>query len=153
MGTWGVEPFDSDHAADFAAGVIGSSGPEERRDLVQITFNAFMGTPDDDPYLASMEEGYELPSVVLEVIASAAYVHGAVSGDTRYTESVYARGVDDESDDLGPIPDLGEIPPSLVADAHAALTRCIRLMREHRIGPMWSEPSEWLAVQLRTAMQ
>lgn len=152
MGTWDTGPFDSDHAADFASAVIGASEPSARHDLFSITFGAFMDMPDTHPDMAMMCDEYELPSIILEVVASAAYVADGATGDTRWIDSVYARGTDRVTNDLCPVVELGEINGHMVANAHAALAKALRLMRAARISGDRTEPVEQIATTLRAAM-
>lgn len=150
VGTWDVGPFDSDHAADFASAVIGSSDTTARHDLLAITFGAFMDMPDVHPELIQMEDGYELPYTILEVIASAAYVADTATGDTRWVSSVYARGSD--LYDAGQFVELGEISDHLVVSAYVALTRAVRLMRAAKISDEWIQPSAEIRRTLKEAM-
>lgn len=150
MGTWDTGPFDSDHAADFAASVIHASGPAARHDLFTITFGAFMDMPDVHPELIAMDDSYQLPSIILEVIASAAYVADGAAGDTRWISSVYARGAD--MYDAGQFVELGEISGHMVANAHAAVAKSLRLMHAARISADRMEPAEQIATALRGAM-
>lgn len=146
MGAWDTGPFDSDHAADFASSVIQASSPEARHDLFSITFGAFMDMPDDHPDLFGMEDGYELPSIIEEVIASAAYVSDGAAGDTRWISSVYARG--SELWDAEQFVELGDVPINLVADAHSAVSKAHRLMRRAGIGSAWTATPEQLLTEL-----
>lgn len=151
MGAWDVGPFDNDHAADFASHVQYASGPEARQDLFAITFGAFMEAPDAQ-FDSDLEEGYELPSIFEEVIASAAWVADTVTGDTGWINTAYARGVDPKTNDLNPYPEIGEVDGHMVANAYAALAKVLRLMRRAAIGSAWSDPAEHIAITLRGAM-
>lgn len=152
MGAWDVGPFDNDHAADFASSVQHCSSPEARQDLFMITFGAFMDMPDTHPDLIQMEDGYELPSIIEEVIASAAWIADTVTGDTGWINTPYARGVDRDTNELNPYPEIGEVSGHMVANAHAALAKALRLMRRVNIGSAWCDPAEHIAVTLRGAM-
>lgn len=147
MGTWDTGPFDNDHAADFAWSVEACSGPEARHDLFVITFGTFMDTPDG-AFAGSLAEGYELPCIMLETIASAAYVADAVTGRRDYTDTVYAKQRVTPAGPAGVHGDHYEFipmgtPPEAVADAAIlALTRCLRLMTRAAIGRAWSDSPE-----------
>ncbi len=152
MGAWDVGPFDNDHAADFASSVQLASSPEARQDLFSITFGAFMDMPDVHPELITMEDGYELPSIIEEVIASAAWVADTAIGDTGWINTPYARGVDRNTEELNPHPEIGEVSGHMIVNAHAALAKALRLMRRANIGSAWCDPAEHITIQLRGAM-
>lgn len=152
MGAWDVGPFDNDHASDFASAVRHCSSPEARQDLFTITFGAFMDMPDAHPELIRMEDGYELPSIIEEVIASAAWIADTATGDTGWINTAYARGVNRITNELNPYPEIGEVSGHMVANAHTALSRALRLMHRAHIGSAWCEPAEQITVTLRGAM-
>ena len=151
MGAWDVGPFDNDHAADFAAGIQHASGPQERQDIFAITFGAFMDAHEGE-FAGQLEEGYELPSIFEEVIASAAWVADTALGDTGWINTPYARGVDRDSNELNPYPEIGEVDGHMVANAHAALSKALRLMRKAAIGSAWTTEPERILTALRGAM-
>lgn len=152
MGAWDVGPFDNDHAADFASSVQLASSPEARQDIFTVTFGAFMDMPDSHPDVIQMEEGYELPSIIEEVIASAAWVADTALGDTGWINTAYARGVDRHTNELNPYPEIGEVDGHMVANAHAALAKALRLIRRAGIGSAWRDTPEQIATQLRGLM-
>lgn len=152
MGAWDTGPFDNDHAADFEGTVENCSGPGAVHDLFAMTFGAFMDTPDG-AFAGSLEEGYELPSIMEEVIASAAYVADAVTGRRDYTDTVYAkRRVADTGEDSDcEFIDVGTPPGNLVDSAVMALTRSLRLMNRAAIGRAWTDYPERILTTLTDA--
>lgn len=156
MGAWADGPFDNDHAADFAYQIQDASGPEARHDICRMTFAAFMSEDEHNPKseLHDLEEGYELPSIMEEVIACAAYIDDAVRGDTRWTDTPYAKHYPDgvSDDHPGIIPEFGEVPADVIADAHTALVKAVRLMQAKKIGTLWWTPADTIKQSLRQAM-
>ncbi len=147
MGAWAMGPFDNDNAADFASYVHACTDSAARHDLLSITFGAFMDRPDGDPELR-LDDCYELPSMIEEVIASAAFVADAASGRRDFTETSYAMEPADRDDwKDGPWvhADLGEVPVTLIQSALKAVTRVSRMMRHARIGPEWIDSPEKIA--------
>lgn len=155
MGAWADGPFDNDHAADFAYQIQDASGPEARHDICRMTFRTFMGEDERDPKspLSDLEEGYELPSIMEEVIACAAYIDDAVRGDTRWTDTPYAKHYPSgDLEEAGIIPEFGEVPADVIADAHTALVKAVRLMQAKNIGNLWWTPADTIKQSLRQAM-
>jgi hypothetical protein len=150
MGAWDVGAFDNDHAADFASYVHACTDVEARWDLLAITFGAFMDKEAHDPELR-MDNDFETPSIIEEVIASAAFVADAASGRHDFTDTPYAMTPpSSEPDDTKPrgwVPpdepwihaDLGNVPTTLVHAALMAITRVTRMMRQASIDPEWIE--------------
>ncbi|MFJ4676895.1 DUF4259 domain-containing protein [Kitasatospora sp. NPDC088783] len=75
MGTWGIGPFDSDHAGEFGHDV-GNARPDRRFAVIEERLNRFLAVPDPDYYLRD------------EAIAAAALVAaqcpGGPSGNAPY---------------------------------------------------------------------
>jgi hypothetical protein len=140
MGAWDTGPFDNDHAADFATGVQGASGPGARQDMFAITFGAFTDMPEEI-VTDTLEAGSELPAIFEEVIASAAYVVDAITMRNEFTDSVYARGLDDD-DEVAPHVNVGSPSPQLVSAAHVAMIRVVRLMNRAGIDLAWTDYPE-----------
>jgi hypothetical protein len=149
MGAWDVGPFDNDHAADFASYVHACTDIEARWDLLAITLGAFMGKESHDPEL-HMDNDSENPSIIEEVIASAAFVADGASGRHDFTQTPYAMepptsGPGDGTKPHGWTPpdepwvhaDLGNVPTTLIHAALMAISRVTRMMRRDSVDPEW----------------
>jgi hypothetical protein len=143
MGTWDSGPFDNDHAADFASYVHTCSDPAARHDLLAITFGAFMDMADDHEDFM-IDSDYQLPSIILEVTASAAFVADAVTGRRDFTETPYAMeppaGADGFDIEVKWVhADLGTVPLTLSTAALMAVLRAYRLLTAADYTPDWTE--------------
>lgn len=143
MGAWAMGPFDNDHAADFASYVHACTDVEARWDLLAITFGAFMDKEAHDPEL-SLDGDFETPSIIEEVIASAAFVADGASGRHDFTDTSYAMepppGADCFDTEIKWLyADLGTVPTTLIHSALMSINRVTRMMRQMNIDPEWIE--------------
>lgn len=126
MGCWGVGPFDSDTAADFASEVRGGSDTEARQDILLFAMRNLVQATDLT--LHSMAD-YELESDVERAVAAVAFIADKVRGREHWTDTSFARGCKNTPpyDLLDPV-DIGEVPDALWVTAMAALDKVEQLL-------------------------
>lgn len=134
MGTWATGPFDNDNAADFAGSVRDCSGPEARHDLLLATLRdgaRVVGT-------AVLVNEYAWEYRLDFALAAAAFVADEHTGRKEFTDTPYARGVDDDLE-LEPYVDI-QLSEELTAAARQFTEQTIHRMRASRIDEEWIEP-------------
>lgn len=126
MGCFGVGPFDSDTAGDFAAEVRGGSDTQARQDILLFTMRNLVQA--DDIVLNSMAD-YELDSDVERAVAAVAFIADAIRKRSHWTNTSFARGCKDTPpyDLLDPV-DIGEVPDALWVTAMAVLEKVEQLL-------------------------
>lgn len=126
MGCWGVGPFDSDTAADFAHEVRSGSDTEARQDILLFTMRNLVQATDLT--LHSMAD-YELESDVERAVAAVAFIADKIRKRDHWTNTSFARGCKDTPpyDLLDPV-DIGDVPDALWVTAMAVLDKVKHLL-------------------------
>jgi hypothetical protein len=131
MGAWGCGAFDNDNAADFTVDLDLCPTLEARSDLLMATLRTVAEKEAGSFDLAEFDHQID------HAIAAAAYVADAKSGQKRFTDTVYAQGLNDETDEFYTI--LLETPsPELINMAKAALEKIDLWMDETGAEGQWA---------------
>lgn len=126
MGCWGVGPFDSDTAADFAHEVRSGSDVQARQDVLLFAMRNLVQA--DELTLHSMAD-YELDSDVERAVAAVAFIADKIRGRDHWTNTSFARGCKDTPPyDLLPLVDIGQVPDSLWVTGMAVLEKVEQLL-------------------------
>lgn len=138
MGTWHTGPFDNDSAADFAGDVRDCTGPAARGGLLTA---ALRGGQEYLRTNRALTEEYSWGYELEHAIAAAAFVADEYTGEKRFTDCSYARGV---GDDMELLPYVEFLPPSaiLLIEARWFVKDMLTAMRFSGISEEWVEPVE-----------
>jgi hypothetical protein len=134
MGTWDTGPFDNDSAADFAGAIQDCTGPEARHDLLLATLGAGTEALPRAELTNEYSWGYELE----QAFAAAAFVADEYTGRKQFTDTSYARGVDDDME-LNPFAEI-RMSEELLKAARLFTGRMISKMGECGIDRELVEP-------------
>ncbi len=147
MGAWDTGPFDNDSAADFASDVGGLITVEKRQRWIQQALQAVR-----DGAGREIEEGYEFPYEIEFAIAGAAFLADAHTGRKDFTDTVYAKLLDETKnfkDDEAWLPiDLGTPSQELVDLAALVTEQIVARLVEARVEEAWVEPSRKILAAL-----
>lgn len=147
MGAWGTDPFDNDHAADFA-GDLGATPKEERQKFLHKALQAVEEDGGRD-----FEPEYEFPSEHESAIAACAFLADARKGEHVFTDTVYAMVLDDskdfKDDDAWSHIELDAPEEWLVAMAVRVMDNLVKRMKRADIETEWIDPSERILESLR----
>lgn len=135
MGTWSTGPFDNDSAADFAYEVQNCSEPQARNDLLMITIRAGIERLSTVRLDNVYSWGYELE----QAVAATAFVADEYTGEKRFTDCSYARGVGDD-DQLNPYVEFLSVRGELVAASRHFLGQLLVCMKRDDIEQDWVDP-------------
>lgn len=144
MGTWAYGPFDNDTAADYAGELDDLATPAERAALLTQTLEEALRLQHEPSDLRVYALGWRLETAV----AAAAFVADAHRDVVRFTDSVYARHMDDD-DELGDPPDVGTPSPELVALAVRAMDGVLDYMEANGAEALWLDEATAVRDALR----